>query len=97
MDDSNDASGEFPPGTDTHHEDASHLLRAARQVKRSQGIEPNRKFLFFFGNPNKSGSDKDGVADCWLKVKGWTGFYGRRHTDRGQLTAGVEARRCQCQ
>jgi hypothetical protein len=32
-------------------------------------IEPNRKMLAFFGNPNKSGSEKDGVADSWLKVK----------------------------
>ena len=37
-------------------------------------IEPNRKMLVFFGNPNKSGSDKDGVADGWLKVKDWPGF-----------------------
>jgi Flp pilus assembly protein TadG len=37
-------------------------------------IEQNRKMLVFFGNPNKSGSDKDGAADGWLKVKDWPGF-----------------------
>ncbi|WP_313588365.1 pilus assembly protein TadG-related protein [Aquidulcibacter sp.] len=37
-------------------------------------INQNSKLLVFFGNPAMVGSDKDGAADGWLKVKDWPGF-----------------------
>ena len=37
-------------------------------------IDQNRKLLVFFGNPAMIGSDVDGPADGWLKVKEWPGF-----------------------
>lgn len=37
-------------------------------------IEQKRKLLVFFGDPTMVGSDKDGAADGWLKVKEWPGF-----------------------
>ncbi len=37
-------------------------------------IDQNRKLLVFFGNPNLMGTDMDGQADGWLKVKEWPSF-----------------------
>ncbi|WP_395631885.1 TadE/TadG family type IV pilus assembly protein [Aquidulcibacter sp.] len=37
-------------------------------------IDQKRKLLVFFGNPAMIGSDTDGPADGWLKVKEWPGF-----------------------
>jgi hypothetical protein len=37
-------------------------------------IDQNRKMIVFFGDPNQNGTDVDGVADAWLKVKNWPGF-----------------------
>lgn len=37
-------------------------------------IDQNRKLLVFFGNPNMTGTDLDGQADGWIKIKDWPGF-----------------------
>ena len=58
------------------------------QLLRAKWDNPNvinqdRKLLVFFGDPDKKGSDRDGAADGWLKVKEWPGF-----TVGGTLTEG---------